>query len=386
MPVPRSLAFALLAVLMLVPPRGGAAQQPQAGAGTASETDTLLAQALELHKAGDLLGAVLKYQLVLESEPERADVRSNLAVAYAALGRFSEAIDEYRTAIRTRDDPAIRLNLGIALYKSGQIEEAIPELQRVLQADDANRQAALLLGDSLLQAGRDKEVIDLLTPRADAFADDLGYAYVLGTALVRTGEINQGQVLIDRIFREGESAEGHLLMGLAHLNQRNYPEALKELTRAVELNPDLPTVRALYGRALLNMGDREAAIREFRRELERDPNHFEANVQLGNLYRMDQRHDQALVYLGRAADVRPEDVGVKHGLAAAHLGRGDAERARELLEAVVTEAPDFVEAHALLATAYYRLKRREDGDRQRQIVQRLNAANQARQPAPEGAN
>ena len=385
MPVPRSVALALLAVVILLPASGIAAQEPAAGA-DASETDTLLAQALELHRAGDLMGAVLKYQLVLETEPDRGDVRSNLAVAYAALGRFGEAITQYRAALETRDDPAIRLNLGIALYKSGRPDEAVPELQRVLDADPANRQAALLLGDSLLQMGRDQDVIDLLAPRAEPFADDLGYAYVLGTALVRAGEISQGQVLIDRIFRDGESAEGHLLMGLAHLNQRNYPEALKELTRAVELNPDLPTVRALYGRALLNMGNREAAIREFRRELARDPNQFEANVQLGNLYRMDQRHDEALVYLGRAADARPEDVGVKHGLAAAHLGQGDAERARELLEQVVAQAPEFVDGHALLATAYYRLKRREDGDRQREIVQRLNAQNQAKQPGPGGSN
>ena len=33
-----------------------------------------------------------------------------------------------------------------------------------------------------------------------------------------------------------------------------------------------------------------------------------------------------------------------------------------------------------LATAYYRLKRKEDGDRQREIVAKLNAEAQARQP------
>ena len=33
-----------------------------------------------------------------------------------------------------------------------------------------------------------------------------------------------------------------------------------------------------------------------------------------------------------------------------------------------------------LATAYYRLKRKADGDRQREIVAKLNAEAQARQP------
>jgi cytochrome c-type biogenesis protein CcmH/NrfG len=56
-----------------------------------------------------------------------------------------------------------------------------------------------------------------------------------------------------------------------------------------------------------------------------------------------------------------------------------AEAAR-LLEALVSESPAFVEAHVSLATAYYRLKRKEEGDRQRAIVAKLSAEAQARQP------
>ena len=56
--------------------------------------------------------------------------------------------------------------------------------------------------------GRYQPVIDLLTPRAEEFGEDLAYAYVLGTALLQVGDTERGQVLIDRIFRNGESAEG----------------------------------------------------------------------------------------------------------------------------------------------------------------------------------
>jgi hypothetical protein len=46
----------------------------------------------------------------------------------------------------------------------------------------------------------------------------------------------------------------------------------------------------------------------------------------------------------------------------------------------VKDAPDFAEAHVSLATAYYRLKRKEDGDRHRALYQELNAKQQAAQP------
>ena len=44
------------------------------------------------------------------------------------------------------------------------------------------------------------------------------------------------------------------------------------------------------------------------------------------------------------------------------------------------------ETHVLLATAYYRLKRKDDGDRERAEVARLTAANQARQPGAKAAD
>ena len=49
-----------------------------------------------------------------------------------------------------------------------------------------------------------------------------------------------------------------------------------------------------------------------------------------------------------------------------------------MLESIVKEAPDLVEAHVQLATAYNRLKRTEDAERERAIIDRLNAEAQAK--------
>jgi hypothetical protein len=45
----------------------------------------------------------------------------------------------------------------------------------------------------------------------------------------------------------------------------------------------------------------------------------------------------------------------------------------------VTDAPDLVDVHVQLATAYNRLKRKDDADRERAIIDRLNAEAQAKQ-------
>jgi tetratricopeptide (TPR) repeat protein len=368
---------------------GLSAQTPAASATQSStpDVDQMLGRALAMQQAGDLLGAVQAYQVVLQSEPGRADVRSNLGAAFIALGRFDEGMKEYKAAIAADpNNPTYHFNLGLAYYKAGRHEDAVPEFAEVLKVAPGNQKALLLQGDSLLQLDRDADVIALLQPHQNEFPTDLAFAYLLGMAMVRSGQVDQGQVFIDRIFKAGESPEGHLLMGLAYLKKQDYKSAMPELARAVELNPKLPSAHTLYGRALLGNGDQETATRQFSLALDVDPNDFEANLQMGNIRHREQRDDDALVYLNRAVAIRPTDLAVRQALAASYLGVGNADRSREMLEAIVKEQPDFVDAHVLLATAYYRLKMKDQGDAQRAIVARLNAENQAKQPGAKAAD
>jgi tetratricopeptide (TPR) repeat protein len=369
-----------VAVLLLLTTRSAPAQAPSE-APVQTDVDQLLAQALDKQQAGDLIGAVDDYRIVLQSLPDRADVHSNLGAAYVALGQFEDGMREYREALRLDPQkPIYHFNLGLALYKAGQVEEALAELLRVRELDPTNKNALLLAADCQLQLERDADVIASLSPHQAEFPTDLAFAYILGMAMVRSGQTEEGQVLIDRIFKAGESAEGHLLMGLAFLNKRDYKSALPELAKAVELNPRLPTAHTLYGRALLGNADQEAANRQFALALEINPNDFEANLHLGSVRQREQRLDEALTYLNRAAAIRPDDLAVRQALAGVHLGRGETERAKDLLESIVKDRPEFIDAHVLLATAYYRLKRKEDGDRERAEVVRLTAENQAKQP------
>ena len=62
------------------------------------------------------------------------------------------------------------------------------------------------------------------------------------------------------------------------------------------------------------------------------------------------------------------------------------EGSRQQLESILKEAPQFTEAHVTLATVYYRLKRKDDGDRERARVRKLTADAQARQPASQQIN
>ena len=370
----------LMAVFMV----GSVATTPCARAAPqdpVEEPNRILARAFRLQQAGDMEGAIREYKSFFAQGAESAGVRSNLGAAYSHLGRYEEAIEQYRRALALEEgNPAFRFNLGVAYYKSGQIPRAADQFKMVVEGQSSNYNAVLLLADCHFRMGRNRQVIELLSPLERVQGENRAVLYLLGTALIREQQVERGQILIDRILRQGESAEAHLMLGTAYLEARELPSALEEFQRAVELNPRLPQVHSLHGRTLMSTGNPPAAVAAFHRELENNPTDFDANLYLGILLKQERRFEEAIPYLNRALLLRPGAPEVRYQLGSLYLTIGNLEEAQSVLEELVQASPKFVEAHVSLATIYYRLKRKADGDRHREIVRKLNEEIQARAP------
>jgi tetratricopeptide (TPR) repeat protein len=343
----------------------------------AGNPEQLFARAATLLQTGQLDEAIRAWELYLAQRPDHLEARSNLGATFARLGRYAEAIEQYQRALTfNKSHAGVRFNLAVALYKSGRLAAAAPELEEVVGQQPGNHKAALLLADCYLQLGENKKVVDLLMPRAGR-TEDRALAYLLGTALIRDRQVEQGQVWIERIMRQGDSAEARLLIGTSHLLAMETAEALKELEQAIRLDPNLPSAHSYYGRALLLAGDAERARTVFQRELVNNPNNFEAHLHLGLIYKQAQQPDIARKYLQRALELRPGEPNARLYLASLQISQGNTLEALPDLEKLVQAAPDFLEAHVLLATVYYRLKRKADGDREQAVVLRLQAEQQS---------
>jgi tetratricopeptide (TPR) repeat protein len=367
--MPRQVAvfMALLAVLVFGA-NSGTAQTAR------KDPDELLAKAIALHQSGDTLGAIQYYEAVLDLQPKRVEALSNLGAAYVRLGRYEEAIEQYRKALDVDPDLiGVRLNLGLAFYKADRIADAMPQFEAVLEVNPKHAAAALLLADCELRSGESAKVVELLSPLESELGKDRAFSYLLGTALIEQNELARGQQIIDRLFRDGDSAEGRVLMAAQYLRTGMAMKAVAEMEKAVQMNPDLPGVHALYARALQENHDNEGAAREYARELEKNPNDFESNLWLGLLRRDEDRLDEAMEYLKRASRMRPGDPAVAYALGRIHLAAGRLEDARAALERLVKAAPGYQQGHVLLATVYYRLNLRELGDEQRAVVDKLRA-------------
>jgi tetratricopeptide (TPR) repeat protein len=344
---------------------------------SASASRQILDRATRRHEAGDFAGAVREYEEFLKRHPDVADVRSNLGAAYVSLGLLDKAISQYRRALQlgnASDPTTVRFNLGLAYYKATRLPEATEALSRVLAAKPGHKNAALLLANCHLSAGDDRKVIDLLSPLEAEHGGDRAFAYLLGTALLREGELQRGQKLIDVVLRDGDSAEAHFMMGTAHLQRGDPPEAAEEFSRARELNPSLPSVNTFLGKSLSQTSRPDEAAECFRRELALNPNDHDANLLLGmHLHKAEQRYDEALAHYQRALRARPGSPNARFQIGLVYLLTDRTAEALAMVEGVVNDVPDFLEGHATLARLYYRLGRREEAERHRAIVDALRA-------------
>jgi tetratricopeptide (TPR) repeat protein len=348
---------------------------------TAQSPEALLKEAQTLHQAGKLDEAIKDYRLFLAQHPDVAPVRSNLGAALAAAGRYEEAIIEYKRALQLQPLPQIRLNLALAYYKAVRLRDAVHELVPLHAADPGNLQIALLLGDCYFRLGDFKKTVELLEPLEAAHPDEQALIYLLGMSFIRGGQVQKGEILVNKILRNGNSAVAHLMLGAARLEIYDASGAVDELSTAVKLDPKLPLAHYLYGNALLTLGHRDDAIKSFRDELAIDPNEFGSNLYLGVLLNQGEQYKEAAAYLARALQVRPDDPAVRYQIAMGQIGTGNLEQGRKSLEALIKDSPNFLDAHVSLARLYYKGHMKQQGDQERAIVDKLTAEAQAQKRA-----
>jgi tetratricopeptide (TPR) repeat protein len=338
-----------------------------------SSPEDTLRHAMERQQAGDLEGAVHGYRQFLAARPKEAAIQANLGVLLAHLGRFDEAIAEYRKAVAL--DPQngdIVRNLGLAYYKSGRIAEAASEFAKSQETSPDNLQTILLLADCQLRMGENREVIKLLAPVEAEHSDELAIAYLLGTALINDGQISEGQKRVDRILSKGDSAEARFLLGNQMFAAKDFPAAVKQLASAIELNPSLPGLQSLYGQALLNTGDPDAAAEAFRKELASDPNQFEANLYLAQILTPRSQWKDAEPLVRQALRVRPDSLAAALEMAAVSEGEGKLGEARRQLEALKKKWPKSAALHQRLSEVDGKLHLAAEAAREKKLAADLS--------------
>jgi tetratricopeptide (TPR) repeat protein len=212
----------------------------------------------------------------------------------------------------------------------------------------------------------------LLEPLAEPNAQNLDFAYVYGSALIKGGRRRDGLPLIEKVAEAGKSADAYLLAGSTWLQLNEFELARKDLEQALRLDPKIPSIYTLVGTACDKTGDVKAAEAAFREALKANPEDFEANLYLGAILSKRREVAESKPYLEKAVALNPSSSMARYEMALLKSTSGDYQAALDDLEKVVQQDPEWLEPHVQLASLYYRL--------QRQIVDRITAEQQKQGP------
>ncbi len=188
-----------------------------------------------------------------------------------------------------------------------------------------------------------KRAIKLDPTYAAAYAG-LGWchmdAFLWGWVEDPGGALQEAQQLAHKALNlDGRSGSAHRLLGITHLKWQQYPAAIAEYQRALELNANDAESHAGIGGALLFSGQHDAAIKAIETARRFNPNLDPASlIDLGLAYYLKGRYSAAIMPL----------------------------------ELVLRRNPNLAAAHIILAATYANAERFDDAERAIANVRRLH--------------
>jgi len=220
----------------------------------AAEND-LLNRAIELHKAGDVGGAISGYENFLKKSPQHPGALNLLGLAYFQDGKPDKAVPLLQRALSLRPDlPGANYNLGTMLQQLERYQEAVPQFEKALARNPWDAEAHNSLASVQKSLGRKAEAIAHFE-KAVALRPDYAAAHFnLAKLLLPDKEYERAAAHYKAALACGpELLEAYSGLATA-LQALNLPqEAATFCERALALAPESPEAHDQFGAVLYDL-------------------------------------------------------------------------------------------------------------------------------------
>lgn len=311
---------------------------------------------------GDAREAETHLRRLISVEPT-AYAYNALSVALLRQQRPDDAIDALQEGIEKLPDAvALRVVLARLLEGAGRSEEARAQLEEIVRRDPQAAAIHAELAALAASAGDWKTAIqhyrraldvepEALGPadspilRALRHIDRAAVARAFAEALVRAGQYEEALTQYNKLLSANpDDSALELAVAMLYQQQGRWDDARKHLEQAARLDPT--SAQPLYRLALIDArDDLDLAIAHLRDALQRDPEHRDSRLLLGQLLVVQRKFDEGYAEYEKLHRKYPEDTSVLHRMANVRALQGRPEDARRLYEQVLAMRPDDAPAH-----------------------------------------
>ena len=289
--------------------------------------------------AGALVAAGLVVSLQVRQERE---FRRLVAVGEQALDEDQTfvAIEAFSGALALKNGSMLAyLKRGDTYRRRGEYAKALRDLREAVRLDPTAPQPIELLADVNGAMGRHERAVELYHQYLALDDRAARVLYKLAVAQFRGGQAARAiDSLKKAVALEDRLPEAHYLLGMCLRAQKRDDEALRALTRAVQLNPAFIAAREELADLHAERGERRAGIEQLEAIAALEPSRPERLVNVGLTYVRFGQPDSAILTLGRAAERYPDTPAVYAALGRVWLdtaaARGDGAAMAKALEAL----------------------------------------------------
>jgi tetratricopeptide (TPR) repeat protein len=235
-------------------------------------------------KSQHIREAVIQAQAALNIEPNNVGAHRLLARIYVrTLGEAGEgqqenltkAVNEFQAILKIEPDDSYSELWLARLYRfQNKHSDAETVLRKVLQQEPDNGPALEQLSQLLIDGGRAREAIDLLTHASE----------------------------------DSASPDVYDLLGDAYSQEKDYPKAEAAYRKAILGDPDDADHRHGLADALMAQDKYADALEQYKKLTELEPGSSEDYLRTAQLYRRLGQYDDAESSLQRAKQLAPESV------------------------------------------------------------------------------
>ncbi|MEM9280700.1 MAG: tetratricopeptide repeat protein [Verrucomicrobiota bacterium] len=312
------------------------------------------------HATQQLEEAARTYRTVIDSNPDRLDVREKLARVYAGLNDQERVLETLEEIVEIDPGNAEVLK-QIASYYIGQEDyiSAVPFLEASLEISKGSQEEYSALGRMMIQADQDEAAVKFLEKAAYLFPDKSEFPFLLTFSLGRLERWEDSVKQFEDALKLGEEEKAEYLddvfyfrFGAAHERAGNFDEAEQLFEKTIDLiskkDPTeedqqfTATVYNYLGYMWLEIDKNiDAAGELIRTAADLDPESGAIADSLGWFYFKKGRYEEAREALLRAEELS-EDPAAE---ILDHIGQvfhklGDQQKAIEYLERAVALEPD----------------------------------------------
>jgi tetratricopeptide (TPR) repeat protein len=231
--------------------------------------------------------------------------------------------------------------MGLHLESQGDSAGAAAAYQRAERLDPQSAEVPAALAELYARMNRPSDAIAAGERAVKANADNPEANWILGSLYARMAEMPATREADRRTYAqraianlEKANLNAHaavpMMLGRLYIAEKQYDKAIATLTPAVEDRPDQVEAVALLAEAYQATDRDGEALQLLEQAVENAP---ELYVALGQAYQDSGRwHEAAKAFQGAVED-RPQSLPLRAQWATALLNTGEAQRAREVLEA-----------------------------------------------------